>query len=1149
MSTSFDFCRRIVVTSALFTAIAYGQGERATVTGTVNDSSGSIVLNAEVSIRNVATNVVAKTKTNDAGIYYLPSLPPGRYELRAESQGFRPSVVSDIPLGAGLTATFNLTLEVGAVTEAVTVQASAVQLQAQTSGLGSVVPTRNIQEMPLLGRNAVQLISLLPGVTPNGGATVGDQAGVRMSGGLATQNGLLTDGGESRNVMRTDQSFTVPLESVAEFRIDTATYSAEYGRSGGGVVNIVTKSGTNAYHGVGYEFLRNDHLNANSWQNNRNNVVRGQFQRNEFGGAFGGPIVKNRTFFFANYEGVRQGSPIQFLDTVPTAEQRRGDFSQTFDRTGALTIVYDPLTTRADPARPGNYIRDAFPLNRIPDVRQSAISVNVAKFWPAPNRAGEGPALFNNYFKSGKNATANNIWVGRVDHNISDKHRLFGRVSGRQSQTLSAGLTAENIAFPATGISTSPTRSAIISLTSTFSPSLLGELRVGYTRIQNNSAPTSAGFDIASLGFPASIANAVQYKEFPTIYVQQYVVGTGLSVQGGSSSDVGTLTSAQPSNIPQDTWQLQYHVTWLRNRHKIKIGTDLELMRLNSFNAITPTGTYYFDRVYTQGPDPSQRSSASGFGLASMLLGTPIAGNLSFGPALKIHGQYYGLYFQDDFQLTNKLTLNLGLRWEYTTPWAEKFGQIGNFRFDIQEPITGNNGNFKFLDPGQYAFNPDKKRFGPRVGLAYRATANTVLRMSAGIFYAPNDSLNAGTSDWGNGLYLLNESILGPPNPIPNTPPVGGSWSNPFAGGLVKPDRTSTFEGQNIRAYNRDHVVPYVSNWSFNVQRMITPTLLVEAGYVGSKITHLAQNRFYNQNNPLLLPLGPALLDQVPNPYYGKIKSGSLSFPTVQRRQLLRPFPQFLQVLLPRDGFGDGHYNSFQLRIDKQYSRGLTLTAAYTNSKTMGNNFESATGEVGGQNNLYNPNYNRALSTNDVPQRLVFGYMYEIPFGQKRHWVSSGLASKIIGNWQVSGVTVLQRGLPLRIAAPDNTGLADFALNVGRGNRLKDPVLPSGERTTDRWFDTSAFAIAPPFTMPNDSLIQPRLRDPNRVNFDMSFIRNQPIRERFNVQFRAELFNIFNHPFLSLGTGSSVTVNTPQFGKILTGTSPREIQLGTRIVF
>ncbi len=1133
----------------LFTALAWGQAERATVTGTVTDSTGSIVINADVAIRNVATNITTRTRTNNAGIYYLPALPPGRYELRVENSGFRPSVVSDIPLGAGLTATFNVTLEVGTVTEAVQVQATAVQLQAQTTGLGTVLPTRNIQELPLLGRNPVQLVSLLPGVTPLGGATVGDQAGVKMSGGLATQNGLMTDGGESRNVMRTDQSFTVPLESVAEFRVDTATYSAEYGRAGGGVVNIVTKSGTNQFHGVGYEYLRNDHLNANSWQNNRNKVVRGQFQRNEFGGAVGGPIIKNRTFFFGNYEGMRQGSPIQFLDTVPTAEQRRGDFSQTLDRSGALTLVYDPQTTRADPARSGSYIRDAFPGNRIPDARLHPISVNVAKYWPAPNRAGEGPSLFNNYFKSGKNTTKNDIWVGRVDHILNDKHRLFGRVAGRASKTFSAGFGSDNLAFPATGISTSPTNTAIVSLTSTFSPSLLGELRLSYNRIQNNSAPTSAGFDIASLGFPASIAQAVQYKEFPTIYAQQYVVGTGLSVQGGSSSEVGTLTAAQPSNIPQDTWQLQYHVTLLRNRHKIKFGTELELQRLNTFNAITPTGTYYFDRVYTQGPDPTVRSSASGNGLASMLLGIPIAGNLSFGPALKIHGRYYGFYVQDDYQLTNKLTANIGLRYEYTTPWAEKFGQIGNFLFDATEPVTGNKGNFKFLDPGQYAFNPDKKRFGPRLGLAYRALKNTVVRASAGIFFAPNDSLNAGTSDWGNGLYLLNESILGPPNPIPNTPPVGGSWSNPFAGGLVQPTRNSTFEGQNIRAYNRNHVVPYVSNWSFNIQHMLTSTLLVEAGYVGNKVTHLAQNRFYNQNDPLLLSLGAALLDQVPNPYFGKIKSGSLSFPTVQRRQLLRPFPQFLQVLLPRDGYGDAHYESFQLRVDKQYSHGLTLTGAYTISKTIGNNFESATGEVGPQNALYNPNYSRSLNTSDIPQRLVLGYMYEVPFGKGRPFLSNGLASQIIGNWQISGITVFQSGVPLRIAAPDNTGLADFGLNVGRGNRLKDPVLPKGERTPDRWFDTTAFAVAPAFTIPNDSLTQPRLRDPGRRNFDMSFIRNQPFRERYNVQFRVECFNIFNHPFLSLGTGSSVTVNTPQFGKILTGTAPREIQFGLRLVF
>jgi len=598
------------------------------------------------------------------------------------------------------------------------------------------------------------------------------------------------------------------------------------------------------------------------------------------------------------------------------------------------------VTTRPDPANPAAYIRDVFPGNTLPGSRLHPISLNVEKYWPAANRTGEGPTGFNNYFVSGKNVTANDIWVGRIDHIINDKHRLLGRISGRQSQTSPSGFSADNLAFPAQSVSTAPVRSGMISLVSTFSPALLGELRLGYTRIQGTTAPVSQGFDIGSLGFPASVANAVQYKEFPTIYVYQYTVGTGLSVQGGSSSEVGTLSGTQPSSLPEDTYQTQYQVTWLQGRHKIKGGADLQLLRLASFNAITPDGTYYFDRKYTQGPDPLQTSSASGSGFASLLLGTPVAGNLSFGPHLKIYGKYYGLYFQDDVQVTNKLTANLGLRYEYTTPWTEQFGQIGNFNFAATEPITGAPGNFQFLQPKQYAWNPEKKKIAPRVGFAYRVTSKTVVRVSSGVFFAPNDTLNAGTSDWGNGLYLLNESILGPPNPMPNTPPVGGSWSNPFAAGLIQPTRDTTFIGQNVRAHSREHHVAYVANWTFNIQQMVRPTLLVQIGYVGSKTTHVAQNRFYNSNDPLLLSLGSKLLDTVPNPYFGKISSGSLSFPTVQYRQLLRPHPQFLQILIPRDGYGDAHYDSFQLRVDKQYSHGLTLSAAYTISKSIGDNYD-----------------------------------------------------------------------------------------------------------------------------------------------------------------------------------------------------------------
>ena len=1129
--------------------LALGQGERATVTGLVTDPSGSILIGANLSIRNLATNVTARTKSNAAGIYYLPALPPGSYELRAEQPGFRPSVVANLPLGVGLSATVDIKMELGAVTEAVQVEATQVQLESQSTGLGKILGSRTVNELPILGRSPLQLVSVIPGVQPPAGQTVaggGETYEVKMSGGLQTQNGVLTDGGESRGNVYTESSFTVPLESVAEFRVDTATYSAEYGRAAGGVVNLVTKSGTNAFHGVVYEFLRNDHLNANTWQNNRSAIKKGLYQRNEFGVAIGGPIIKNRTFFFGNYEATREGTPIQFLATVPSAEQRAGDFSRQLDGTGRPVNVFDPLTTRMAGS---GAVRDMFPGNRVPAARMNAVSLKVQNFWPITNRQGEGPTAFNNYFRAGKRVSQGDAWVTRVDHIFNDTHRIFGRFNGKQQKNFSVGLADENAAFPAQSTSTTPRRSALISLTSLFSPSMVGELRLGYTRFQYNDYYDKEGIDVTSLGFPQSVSNLVQYKTFPTVSISQYTVGTGLSVTGGSSAEVSDLNGAGKNFTPQDTFQFQYHVTYLRNRHKVKMGVEHQQLRLSTFNTIAPAGRYFFDRVYTQGPDPAVRAATSGNGYASFLLGVPVSGNMSLGPALRISGSYYGLYAQDDFQITNKLTANLGMRYEYTSPWAEKWGRIGYFDFNGTEPVTGGKGTFKFLKPGQFIYDPVKKNFSPRVGLAYRITPQTVIRAAGAIFYGANDTLNAGTSDWGNGEYILNEAILGSPNPIPNTPPQGGSWSNPFAGGFLLPDRASTFAGQNLRTYNRYHPLAVVYNWTFNIQRMLTSTLLVEAGYVGNKILHVAQNRFYNQNDPLLQSLGPRLLDQVPNPFFGKITSGPLSFQTVERRQLLRPYPQYLQFLVPRDGYGDAHYNGFQLRLDKQFSHGLSFTLGYTNSKTITNNFESASGERGPQNSRYDPNYNRSLESNDVPQRLVMTYMWEVPLGKGKRFLSSGLAASVVGNWQISGITVFQSGIPLRIAASDTTGLLDFALNVGRGNRLKDPVLPASERTTDRYFDTSAFAIAPAYTLPNDSLTQPRLRDPGRRDFGVSFIRNHRFREHLNAQFRAEFFNMFNTPALSLGNGSSVTVNAPQFGRILIGGSPRNIQLGIRLVF
>ncbi len=1143
---------RLLALLVVLAAAAFPQGERATITGTVTDTTQAIIPGARITLRNSGTNITTSAVSNAAGIYVFPALTPGTYDVTFEKDGFRTRKVSGIPLSTSLTATINAVMEVGTVTEAVQVQASAVQLETQTSGLSGTVETRRVVELPLLGRNPLQLASLAPGVIPtsaqggNGSGAIGSATNARISGGLAMQNAVLMDGGESRGFTSGGQSYSVPLESVAEFKVETASYSSEFGHSGGGVVNVATKSGTNSYHGVVYEFLRNDHLNANSWSNNRSRVGRGLFIRNEFGAAMGGRIIRDRTFFFVNYEGIRQGSPDQFLATVPTSEQKAGDFSKTLDSQGRVTNVYDYLTTRADPNNPGKFIRDAFPGNRIPDSRIHAISKNVLGFWPAPNRAGEGLANQRNYFLSGKNVNLADIWFARIDHQISAKHRLFGRTGGAQNDSFS---TLAEQAFPAKTINSSPTRTGLISLTSTFTPNLLGEFRISYTRLQSNSYPVSEGFDMASLGFGSNLTSNVLYKQFPQITVQQYNSGSGLVVATFNASEIDQLGGATKTLAPQDTWHAQYHVTWIKGRHRIKTGFDTQLLRMNAYNSQFSAGQYFFDRVYNQGPDPSVSASNSGHGFASLLLGVPAAGTLTFTPRMFLYQNYRAGYIQDDWRLNSRVTLNLGFRYEYTSPYAEKWGNIGIFDATATEPVTGAKGVFKWVPPDGYHTDPNYKTFGPRVGLAFQLDSKTVIRTGGAIFNAANNGLNAAATDFGSGTFVSNFLSLGAPNPIAFTPPVGGSWTNPFAAGFTYPQKgTTTFAGQNIRVDFPDHPLAYIANWNFGIQREVSPTMIAEVAYVGSKITHLFWNRQDNANDPLLLSQwGSRLNDVVPNPYFGKVTVGDLSFPTVRRKQLLRPFPQYQQILAIRRPYGDASYQSMTGRFEKRYSQGLTMSLAYTMSKTISSTGESNTWVVGPSNALYDPKYNRSHEANDTPHRLVISHVYDLPFGKGKRWVQSGLANWVLGGWQWNGITVLQTGRPILITAPDNTGLLDFAYTNGRSDRLKSGVLPSGQ-SLDKWFDTTSFKSAAPFTVPTDSLSQPDLRGPGRKSFDMSLFKNTHIKERFNVQFRAEMFNLFNSPFFE-ARNQTTDVTNPDFGRVLSGSQPRNVQFGVRVVF
>jgi len=1147
-------CAGLILSGLLQTA--WAQGERATLTGNITDSSQAAIADVNVVLRNTGTNVTTRTTTNSAGLYFITSIPPGTYELRIEKSGFRPERVRNLNLTTGLAATQNAVLEVGSVQQAVEVSATAVQMEAQSSDLNTVVTSRAVAELPILGRDPLSFAAIAPGVIPtqgqqNNAGVIGRVTTAQIGGGLAQQNGVLIDGAESRGTTESGNAYSIPLEAVSEFKLETSSFSAQYGRVAGGVAILSTKSGTNLIHATAYEFLRNNNLNANSWQNDRNGIPIALFQRNVFGGNIGGPVVlpklydgRNRTFFFFNYEGTRQASPDQVLDTVPTLAQRAGDFSQTYDRNGKLDVIYDPLTTRPDPNNPGKFLRDPFPGNVIPPARINAISTNVAKLYPLPNRTGNTAQLVQNYLATGKTITNTDNYLVRMDHNFSEKERMFGRAGYAPSTNFSS---IASPAFAERSINSNPGTAALIGLTSTLSPNLLGEFRLSYTRLQFNTFPVSQNYDLASLGFSGDFLKNVTYKQFPAINVQTYNSGSGLSVTGSSPNDFGQLGGPTRTLNPQDNWQLQYQLNWIRTRHNIKFGTDLQLIRLNAYNSQYSAGQFNFDRTYTQGPDPQSTTLNGGNGLASLLLGIPVAGTLTITNPLFLYQKYYSLFVQDDYRITNNLTLNLGVRWEYQTPFAEKFGQIGYVDYNATEPITGLKGKFTQIKPGGYQENPQYWKFSPRVGLAWTPFSKTVIRAAGGIFYTTFVGVNAAATDFGNGGFISNFLYLGPANTIPNTPPIGGSWNNPFAAGIQTPTRGTDFVGQAIRGDQLERPKPYLSDWTLSIQREVTPNLLVEVAYVGSKFTHLFWNRQHNQSDPAQLSLGPDLLTLVPNPFFGKITTGALSAPMVQRRQLLRPYPQYLDVLVFRDPYGDMSYESFQARVVKQYSSGLLFQLAYTLSKTIASTAQSNTWVVGPSNALYNTKYNRGLEANDVPQRLVLSYIYDFPLGLGKRFLNHGVAATALGGWQFSGISVFQSGRPILIIGPDQTNLYNFSSTSGRADRLHSGVLTSGQ-TDDHWFDTTAFARAAPFTIPTDSLSQPNLRSQRRVNSDFSLIKNTRFKEKYNLQFRAEMYNIFNHPAL---TPPVTDVTNPQFGQVISsiGGSERNIQFGLRFLF
>jgi len=1106
--------RRFFPVLVLATFALLAQIEQANITGTVTDASGAAVPGAEITAVHTKTQVAARTRTNDAGVYRLPYLTVGEYELVVEKDGFEKARVSSIGLTVGLTATVNVSLKTGSLQQEVTVLATSLHLEQQTSSLGNTVHSRQILQLPLLGRNPYTLLLLAPGVMPKGGAG----AGPIVNGGRSNTSEILLDGAETRNSTTNDIAYTPPLETVEEFKVFTNSFSSEFGRSGGGVLTAATRSGTNDLHGAAYEFLRNDKLNANGWTNNRVGLRRSAFRRNEYGVAVGGPVYlprlydgRNRDFFFFNWERIPQRSPDNILATVPNPLERAGDFSRTETNRGELIRIYDPTTTVADPARPGQFLRQAFPDNRIPAARVDAISRRILEYYPGANR----DALVQNFVQNNSRKNETDRLFLRWDHNIGSRQRLFLTFGIQGNEQFTPGV---NVAFPGEGVNgeqgkiQSDPIYAVLSDTVTFRPNLIGQFRLSTTRRVIETQPRSAGFDMTQLGFPRSLKDRAKQLVFPRI----------------GPSDVAALGPDRASYFTdaEENREVQGHVTWVQGGHSVKFGGNFAFQTFNVFRPERPSGAYDFARTFTQGPNPTTSSASAGHGAATFLLGLPTGGTFSDDPSLATSQRYYAWYLQDDWKVLRTLTVNLGLRWEYQTPWTDRFDQLGFFDPEFPDPLTKQKGLLRFTGRdgnSRYQSDPDRNNYSPRIGLAWQVMANTVVRAGYGLFYYPGSGgVGAGASDLGSGFLATTPVFLGPPPAAPNTPPPGASFANSFVAGFFTAPFTGV--GGGIGSAFREWLTPFNHHWNFNLQRTITRTLLVEAAYVGSRGQHIWVNRSRTAVPASFLSLGPALDELTPNPYFGIIPTGALSVAQVRRSQLLQPFNHYTGVSRFRDAVGDSVYHAFTLRVDKQFGHGLTFQAAFTTGKQIDNVQE----RFGGRSSFNDPNnlaLSRATGEFDRPRYLVASYIYELPFGPGKSLARSGLGSKVLGRWQVAGITTFGKGLPMVISGPNNTRLPGVS---ARALRLKDPVLAEAQRTLDRYFDTSAFAPAPTFSMGNDSRTQPRLRAVGINTFDISLSRTQPIRERVQLQFRAEFFNAFNKP--QLGEPNS-SVTATNFGK------------------
>ena len=1151
---------RVVACLAAFSAgLLFGQIITASVEGIVLDPAGAAVPNARLRALDTSTGLEVRAVTAADGRYSFPSLPPGGpYTITVEVPGFTTQERSGITLEVNQALRLDFSLKIGAATETVQVTAAAPLVESTTASMGQVVTSKSIGDLPLNQRNPYSLVFLAPGVEGDVSFTY-NSANFSINGGRPGTTDMLVDGIPSApNLANPIVGIAVfpSVDAVQEFKVQTNMYSAEFGRSGSGIINIIYKSGTNRFHGSLYEFLRNSDLDANSFYSNLNGTPLPNFKRNQFGGSIGGPVEipriykgKDKTFFFFDYEGLRQGAAATLQTTVPTALQRTGDFSQTLNASGQLVTIYDPTTTVAQGT---GYVRSPFPGNVIPGDRIDLVAKNIVNYYPLPNRSGALYTGVNNYYVASNNILDSNSIDVKIDEDLSDRSRFFVRYS-RQSLNSPAPVylpSAIRVAQNAPDNQAQTNNSAAIDYTLTLSPSDLLEMRYGFARIKLNYQSLSLGFNPSTLGFPDYIASNADHLLFPGIAATNYY-SLG-NPQQGDTRDPGF-----------ETHILAIENTHILAAHTLRFGAETRLLRSNDTESGSSTGNFSFTPAITQGPNPNAASTIAGNAIASLLIGVGSGSMLIDSKDDATQSHYFGAFVQDDWKVTRRLTLNLGLRYDLDIPRTERYNRMETFNETIPSPlaattgIAGLRGGTVFVGVngfGRRQFDPQYTNFNPRFGFAFEATPKTVFRGGYGIFYAA--SLRIANATIGNEGFSASTDYTGSPNGL--TPSV--YISNPFPTGINRPGGNTqgllTGIGTSFEnPLTGDNTVPYMENWDFDVQRELPGDILVDAAYVGSHGVNLNMagegNFNINQLTPAAIALGTQLQQSVSNPFYGIITTGPEAARTIPLSYLAAPFPQFTTVYasFPTGGYSD--YNAFQLRVEKRFSHGLTTLLSFTGQKLIDDfsQLSNVGNETGGIQNVYNEKAERAVSSNDRSRRLVISGTYQLPFGRGqalgKNW--SRAVDSLIGEWQVNGIYTYQTGFPLSVTAANSC--TNCGVNTIRPNNNGQSAETSGavSQRLKEYFNTAVFSQPAPFTFGNAPRTLPDVRAPSGHNIDFSLFKMFKPMERLTVEFRAEAYNLINQVVFGM---PNLSINSNQFGVISSqANSPRTVQFGLKLLF